>query len=247
MPSGGGGGAVEDVQIDGTSIIEDGIANIPMAWNDKLGTVSVRKNGWYGIVFSDANMGLSLYRTDISAQFPTRTFVGNAPLLLDQADDVIKRAMCDGKGAAWTEDEQVAARKRMGIPVDLELLASQELEETVNNVSFDFGKTVNEIYMLCQSPKVTVVSPCKWKNQNDKQIGNWTSNVLSTSTTRYVMTHFGRIDGVLRTCEVRFGTNNQAASFINTSYHDYDYGISKLMGTYANGFMEGTIFTVWGR
>ena len=30
-------------------------------------------------------------------------------------DFAVKAAMCDGKGDAWTEEEQVAARDRMGI------------------------------------------------------------------------------------------------------------------------------------
>ena len=58
---------VQDVQIDGESIVTDGIANV------------------------------SKY-------------------------DTVKAAMCDGKGAAWTSDEQKAARERMGLPGDYELI-----------------------------------------------------------------------------------------------------------------------------
>lgn len=42
---------------------------------------------------------------------------------------VVKEAMCDGKGAAWTEAEQAAARERMGLPGDYELIASLTTEE----------------------------------------------------------------------------------------------------------------------
>ena len=39
--------------------------------------------------------------------------------------------MCDGVGAAWTADEQAAARKRMGIPGDYELIEEITLTEEV--------------------------------------------------------------------------------------------------------------------
>ena len=40
---------------------------------------------------------------------------GYKPIVGTNLDYAVKAAMCDGKGAAWTEDEQVAARSRMGI------------------------------------------------------------------------------------------------------------------------------------
>lgn len=152
-------------------------------------------------------------------------------------------------GNVWTSTESGAGWREptVGKAVAFELLVSQELAEKVDAVSFEFGKAVNEIYMLCQSPKVTAISGCQWKNQDGNQVGSWTSNVLSSSGTRYVMTHFYSIDGVLRICEVRYGSNNQALGTTNTGYFDYYDGISKLMGTYAKGFMAGTTFTVWGR
>ena len=65
---------VQDVQIDGETIVTDGVANV------------------------------SKY-------------------------DTVKDAMCDGKGAAWTEDEQAAARERIGLPGDYELIETFTLEE----------------------------------------------------------------------------------------------------------------------
>lgn len=46
------------------------------------------------------------------------------PITTGNLDYAVKAAMCDGKGAAWTADEQKAARERMGIPGDFELLHS---------------------------------------------------------------------------------------------------------------------------
>ena len=47
-------------------------------------------------------------------------------------DAAVEAAMCDGKGAAWTAEEQVAARERMGIN-EWELIADVTLEEDVNS------------------------------------------------------------------------------------------------------------------
>ena len=49
--------------------------------------------------------------------------------------DTVKDAMCDGKGAAWTADEQAAARERMGIPGDYVLIEEITLEEDVGYIS----------------------------------------------------------------------------------------------------------------
>lgn len=43
-------------------------------------------------------------------------------------DYAVKAAMCDGKGAAWTDAEQAAARKRMGFGDNLELIEVWELD-----------------------------------------------------------------------------------------------------------------------
>lgn len=44
-------------------------------------------------------------------------------------DYAVKTAMCDGKGAAWTADEQQAARDRMGIGKPWELIEEIEFAE----------------------------------------------------------------------------------------------------------------------
>ena len=41
--------------------------------------------------------------------------------------------MCDGKGAAWTDAEQKAARGRMGIPGDYELIEEITISEAIES------------------------------------------------------------------------------------------------------------------
>ena len=50
-------------------------------------------------------------------------------------DYAVKAAMCDGKGAAWTDAEQKAARERMGLDKPYELIEEIVLEEEVKYIS----------------------------------------------------------------------------------------------------------------
>ena len=126
------GGSNLDVRINGQSIVQDGVAEIPILNTDngQFGVVKTRKL-IYGI---GANVNGELFvheannvNIDYRQQYRAIT-----PYTMDYA---VKAAMCDGKGAAWTADEQAAARERMGIG-EWELVADITLEEKVNKISF---------------------------------------------------------------------------------------------------------------
>lgn len=114
------GGSDLDVQINGKSIVQDGIAKIPMTGYIDEKTV-VRE----GLVFIPSGYGLSfqwnthyLIIDKLANGIQRRNTVWQAgyyALLLNQIDDAVKAAMCDGQGAAWTEAEQKAAQERIGI------------------------------------------------------------------------------------------------------------------------------------
>ncbi len=87
---------VKDVQVGGTSVLADGVANVPIA--------------------SVTNIDSRASKSVITP--------GNI-------DYAVKAAMCDGKGAAWTETEQKAARERMGADGDYVLIESLILTEAV--------------------------------------------------------------------------------------------------------------------
>ncbi len=136
---------------------------------------------------------------------------------------------------------------KMGIPGGFELLASQELAEKVATISFDLGKTVNELYILCQSQKVSYRDMTDLKKQDGKNIGFWSSDTFSTTVTRYIMSHIYNLDDIFCICETQYGTNSLVCANTNTSYHDFHNGISNLIISNSAGFEVGTIFTVWGR
>lgn len=112
---------VKDVQIGGRTIVTNGVASIPYAGTTTAGLVSVSNEkgvrllndtgmlailGALGTDISNRTENLSPYTSGINTCRPI------VPSTLDYA---VKQAMCDGKGAAWTNEEKIAARERMGI------------------------------------------------------------------------------------------------------------------------------------
>lgn len=102
-----------DVRIAGTSITVDGVADIPAA---------VQGNGTYGVVKLAGNSnGLringigELSVVDANHSVIDNRAAGSYPITTNGFDYAVKAAMCDGKGEAWTDEEQAAAKERMGI------------------------------------------------------------------------------------------------------------------------------------
>lgn len=114
---------VRDVQVAGSSVLVDGVANAPIASETNYGVVKVFDWGGTRI---DENKRLCVFQSSINhiAKRESRTVI--VPENLDYA---VKAAMCDGKGAAWTADEQKAARDRMGIDKAYELIEEITLAE----------------------------------------------------------------------------------------------------------------------
>ena len=109
MPNGG----VEDVQLNGSSIVQGGVAQIPIMSSGHLGI------GW---VAGGATSGLDVYRDgEIYIMNARETLMANRygsyAIKFENYDKAVKHAMCDGKGAAWTDTERLAALLRLGCTV----------------------------------------------------------------------------------------------------------------------------------
>lgn len=120
---------IKDVQLNGESLVKDSVATIPISGYNRLGVVKFDPAGF--AVPSDDGVLSLVPPTD--AQISTHTHT-QRPITPSCMDYAVKTAMCDGKGPAWTEDEQKAARERMGIPGDYELIEEIVLNESVTQV-----------------------------------------------------------------------------------------------------------------
>ena len=116
---------VKDVQMAGTSVLENGVANVPIAQGNAPGVVSVLTSQDSGIWNDNGSLKVS-YATD--AEISSRTGLRKA-IVCANMDYAVKAAMCDGKGAAWTDAEQKAARDRMGVDKPYELIEEITIDE----------------------------------------------------------------------------------------------------------------------
>ena len=105
----GPAGAVNDVTINGTSIVgAGGVAEVPLADASTYG--AVKANSIYGI--GQNQVGLYVAAAT-EADINSRT-QGNRPIVPTRLDYAVKAALCDGQGAAYTASEQAAAQARLG-------------------------------------------------------------------------------------------------------------------------------------
>ena len=126
---------VSDVKVAGTSVVADGTANIPnvLALGDdgKLRVANAPdKTKWTG-PFGVDNTGLLIMAGPNNIVIDNRTASSIQLLNCAYLDYAVKAAMCDGKGAAWTDTEKAAARERMGIK-DYKLLATLNFTENAS-------------------------------------------------------------------------------------------------------------------
>lgn len=144
---------VKDVQLNGASIVTDNVANIPFAKN-----AVYNGNGWvnyYGVVgIKGSGSGMNAIQMGrdntlivqaspndhISKRYPNVSGV----ITSNNYDYAVKCAMTDGKGEAWTADEQAAARERMGIS-DYELIVDVPTTETASNFHIKFDSDGNPL------------------------------------------------------------------------------------------------------
>lgn len=111
---------VKDVQVVGNSVLVDGVANVPIASETKEGVIKAPfADGTFGIQLDNDNRPCVFAASE--ADITARETIYR-PLVPARMDYAVKAAMCDGKGAAWTDTEQKAARERIGIPNDAELI-----------------------------------------------------------------------------------------------------------------------------
>lgn len=149
LPSG-----VEDVQIKGTSIVHNGIAEIPLCTKARTpGLIAIDVYSNSGGLYK-ANNDTGLIRiakaSDNSLAERGNEFCPVVPRNLDYA---VKCAMCDGKGATWTAEEQAAARDRIGID-EYEDVLDVTLEED-SSFSADFEHEYKQLYIYIDQSGVT--------------------------------------------------------------------------------------------
>lgn len=193
---------VQDVQVNGASIVADGVANVPMA---------ALNSGVYGLVKLDSIYKSSLYvdkNTGALRVIDTGSFqIDNRsvyPITPRQLDYAVKAAMCDGKGAAWTADEQAAARERMGVDKQYELIEEITLTEKVsvverssepNGTEYDFSDLT--VFVYAPKSENAATYDCYITDSNNVNLIGVVSGIISPSNIKSSIFSFERHGGYI--------------------------------------------------
>lgn len=116
--SGGGGGSATDVQINGTSITADGVANIPVASTSQLGAVKMG-GASNGIGLGSSNQ---LYVASASDAEISNRASNYKPIVPKNLDSAVTAVLTDGKAPALTDAQKAAAQSWLGIDTILGLV-----------------------------------------------------------------------------------------------------------------------------
>ena len=112
LPEVSGGGAVDDVQVNGESVVADGVAKIPLV---KMGSTGVVKlDAFMPFTFNAGALRLA-NADENELTNPRDGYSTNRAITAANYRLAVKLAMCDGKGAPWTDKEKTAVRHKLTI------------------------------------------------------------------------------------------------------------------------------------
>ncbi len=144
---------VKDVQVAGSSVLKNGLADVPIASATRLGVIKVGSAQNSGIFIEQDGSCYISYAT--TPEIDGRT-AQRKTIVCSNLDYAVTAAMTDGKGPAWTAAQQAAARERMGIDKPYELIEEITLTEDVKQIDrLNFGYAVSSLIGCVELPVVT--------------------------------------------------------------------------------------------
>lgn len=229
LPTGGG---VEDVQINGASVVADGVAKIPLASSSTAGAMKVY-NGYGAVVSSSDQYLKGAVRT--VQQFQSNT-VGDLIISKGTLNNVLSTPSIM---PALTDTEKAAARERLGVDGGKwELVAYTKAEEELASCTINVPSNF-EIYEC----KVIVKTHTRLPNNYNSLRINYNDN------TAFVRSYFGsRYNDFIGILNLKDAfpfliiTGTYDANMSGWSYN----GFSTNLGSYgATSPVRSSISSVW--
>ena len=210
------GGSNLDVRINGESIVQDGVAEIPISSHDTLGLVYTDNSaGGYttGLMNQQGRLKVNTASIDDVNKRRLRKEID-----CSNFDYAVKAAMCDGKGAAWTAEEQATARARMGVG-NYVVIIDTTLEEESVSITYtqkDNGNVLNEkdIIVYIELPNAATKNANGWISYNNTKIYN---NLFMAKDYKYYIGKMRDIGGLW------IGENNTFAAINPASATNSEY------------------------
>lgn len=234
-----GGSGVQDVQVNGVSIVTDGVANIPKASTTDLGVVKLGNN--HGLNWTEDYIVVS---PATNANIDGRNNM-HKPITPSNLDRAVKCAMTDGKGQAWTSEEQANARARMGIDLKPMLDAPLVIEEDlVGAMNIELPTPCEQVFMLVKQPQgttsITLYNGIIFDGQNAGGAGNLL-NALKTVPNKYVSFEVTVLWNGLVECVTNINSTVSSGQSIINEFPNYvnkkiaKVGLSSISATLPKG------------
>lgn len=230
---------VDDVQINGTSIVTDGVANIPIATNNgDAGAVKI--NQYQGIRVS--SNALAIYPS-VSAQIKAGTnearpitpkyqhesvFYG----LATAAGDTTQAASSNAVGT-YTDEAKTAIRSMLGVKEPNPQIIHRvfTVEEETKNLYFHFGKKLKKIWIgITQNSVYDVTTSMYFRlisADNTRLTSFWTPRVTHTSYTKYYVRCWAEVNDFGITDMFCTGTSSDKGGYATSQSHPGMFVIDK--------------------
>lgn len=173
------GDAVDDVQVDGASIVADGVANIPLAKNGSTGVVKF--DAFMPFIFNAGALRLA-NADENELTNPRYGYSTNRAITASNYRLAVELAMCDGKGAAWTDAEKTGAWKR------LNSIKTTMDEIAVAGAQYYLGEQTAVSVVLPDDAEVGQMVTVSWYNSATAATLSITGTMLAFDYTPYANT-----------------------------------------------------------
>ena len=255
---------IRDVQINGSSIVTDGVADIPVA------TAST-----YGVVKTSQSYGTLMRSGAVTIAQATETEIDTRsnnykPIVPNNLDYAVKSALCDGKGAEYTDAEKASARERIGASGGkFELIEKITLTEdtssikrsaTPNGTPYSFA----HIHIVIILPVTSSTFMSFMSLNGAESIGyavaryNASGGANASATVFDANVESGLVDGysghvggsfgnIVGTSKTGWGMGAVQPSVANPYPFPVEVISSIFVGAYNAVFPSGTIITIYGK
>lgn len=228
---------VDDVQVNGISVVTDGVANIPVATNNNLGvvktgsTIGILNTGEIGVIPATSN-DVKAGTNGNNPITPTRqhasTFYG-----LAKASGDTTQAQSNNAVGTYTDEAKIAIKQMLGIKESNPQIIHQvfTVNEETKNLYFHFGKKLKKIWIgITQNSVYDVTASMYFRlisADNTRLTSFYTPRVTHTSYTKYYVRCWAEVNDFGITDMFCTGTSNDKGAYVAPQSHPGMFVIDK--------------------
>ena len=257
--------SVTDVQIDDTSIVTDGVANIPIASANNVGLVKILSaNGIYidnnndlalnKAVDSQIKNGTASFRSIVPSNQHNATFYGLAKAAGDTT-----QSSSDNAVGMYTDEAKIAIQKMLGIyEAPWELIEEITLTEDSNfdrytepdGTPYNFKRAFVRIFVPANTPSIeTGYGRYYFEDENNAQLNCETGRYATATYNQYKLLNVERYGTFAAANYTKFASVGGQGSW-NIKQNGYKYNFGNIHRIYMNSEdlePAGTIIQIYAQ